>query len=180
MSSSMLVAVRAAMLAGAAEHIHDDPATGRLTSHEGRPSMSETNGKPGAEANSGISQAEHDAAVTAARADGAKAAHDRYAAIFGAEGIKGDGKRMAAAFDLANRSPDMAAADVTAFVTGNVAAADASAPDPAANYEATRLAAAAGVPSASGLSQPDRKQKASASIDRAAIFAARRNQNRGA
>jgi hypothetical protein len=64
-------------------------------------------------------------------------------AILGAEGIKADGKRMAAGLDLALKSPDMAADDVVAFVSGNVAAATATAPAPKGGaYEQQRLAAA--------------------------------------
>ena len=96
------------------------------------------------------------AAETKGRDEGAKAANDRLGAILGAEGIKGDGPRMAAALDLAMKSPDMKAEDVTAFVTGNLPAA--SAPDKetdADQYERDRVAAA-------GLSAPvapDRQQK---------------------
>ena len=39
---------------------------------------------------------------------------DRLGAILGADGIKGDGKRMAAALDLAMGSPAMTAEAVTA------------------------------------------------------------------
>jgi hypothetical protein len=76
----------------------------------------------------GVAKADHDKAVATARAEGkaegiaegAKAATDRFAAVLGAEGIKGDAARMSAAIDLAVKAPAMAAADVVSFVTGNV------------------------------------------------------------
>ena len=123
-------------------------------------------------ATAGIDQAAHDAAVKVAgdngQAAGAKAATDRLTAVLAADGIKGDGKRMAAAIDLATKSPAMAAADVIAFVTGNVAAAEKGKDeDPAKGYEANRLAAA-------GQVQPGNKPKGTtASIDANAIFASR-------
>ncbi|RYC10168.1 hypothetical protein [Ciceribacter ferrooxidans] len=100
------------------------------------------------------------AAVAAASGgnDGFKAAVDRFSAVLGADGIKGDARRMSAALDLATASPDMAADAVVSFVTDNVpasttaaapdgtpAAAEASAPQqrPAAGaYEAQVQAAA--------------------------------------
>lgn len=97
---------------------------GRTTSQTRRSSMSETSGAPSAEAQ-GIPKADHDAAVKTARADGRaegeKAGTDRLAAVLGADGIKGNAARMSAALDLAVKAPGMAAADVTAFVVGNVA-----------------------------------------------------------
>jgi hypothetical protein len=88
-------------------------------------------------------------------------------AIFAAEGIKGDGKRMSAALDLAGKSPSMSAEEVCAFVNSNVAAASAT-PDPAAAYEAGRLSAA-------GLSMPAPPPAPRAgSLNAGAIFAARR------
>lgn len=113
-------------------------------------------------ATAGIDQATHDAAVTAAmdrgRADGAEAATERLAAVLSADGIKGDGKRMAAALDLAVKSPAMSATDVATFVTGNVAAASADRPETdAATYEQERLAT-------SGQAQPGKKPKASSGL----------------
>ncbi|MBP2560841.1 hypothetical protein J2857_003610 [Neorhizobium galegae] len=116
-------------------------------------------------------------ATTGGKADGFKAATERLGAIMGAEGIKGDGKRMAAALDLAQQSPDMSAEAVTAFVTANVAA---SAPEPAKTgkeagaYEQQRLAAA-------GLAQPQAASTGApkATIDRNAIFASRRAAAKG-
>ncbi len=98
------------------------------------------------------------AAVTAAASggqDGYSKAMDRMTAILSADGIKGDGKRMAAALDLATASPDMAADAVVSFVTANVSAsaethaqaATTPAPAPpasqASTYEQQRLSAAA-------------------------------------
>ena len=103
-----------------------------------------------------ISQADHDAAVKAAEAKGdaageargTKAATDRLSTALGAEGVKGDAGRMAAALDLATKSPAMAGADVAAFVVANVTASKpaAGAVDPKA-YEQQRLADA-------GMAQP--------------------------
>lgn len=109
--------------------------------------MPNDNPAAGADVKPGIPEADHKAAVakavTEGKADGFKAANDRMAAILGAEGIKADGKRMAAGLDLALKSPDMAADDVVAFVSGNVAAATATAPAPKGGaYEQQRLAAA--------------------------------------
>lgn len=89
------------------------------------------------------------AAVAAASGgdDGFKTAVDRFNAVLGADGIKGDAKRMSAALDLATASPEMAADAVVAFVTDNVPAIQASAAPtdakPSASaYEQQRLAAA--------------------------------------
>lgn len=125
------------------------PKGGRSTSQDRRASMSETSGAPAAEV-AGIAKTEHDTAVKAAsdtaRAEGAKAATDRLATALGAEGVKGDAARMAAALDLAVKSPGMSGEDVAAFVTANVAGAKSE--DAAASgYEASRLASA-------GLAQP--------------------------
>lgn len=81
------------------------------------------------------------AAVAAASGgtDGFKTAMDRMNAVLGADGIKGDGKRMAAALELASASPDMSADAVVAFVTANV---------PTSNAEAGQLATAASAPQA--------------------------------
>lgn len=103
--------------------------------------------------NSGITEADHKAAVTKAEADGKAAgrveANDRMAAILGADGIKGDGGRMAAALDLANQSPGMTSEAVIGFVTANVQEnKPAAATNKAASYEQQRLAAA-------GLTQPN-------------------------
>ncbi|WP_283196598.1 hypothetical protein [Rhizobium sp. BT04] len=88
------------------------------------------------------------AAASAGGTDGFSTAMDRMTTILGADGIKGDGKRMAAALDLAKQSPDMAAEAVVSFVTTNVAAGTAaSVGADAAEYEKRRLAAA-------GLAQP--------------------------
>ena len=127
--------------------------TGRSSSQSRRFSMSEKTGAPAAET-VGISKAEHEAAVNSAeqrgREAGAKEATDRLIAALGAEGVKGDAARMAAALDLAQKSPSMSGADISSFVIANVGAskpkAEGEKPDPAA-YEAERTAA-------SGLAQP--------------------------
>lgn len=127
---------------------------GRSPSQTRRSSMSEITGAPAAMDDAGITQAEHDRAVSAARsegeASGVKIATDRFAAIVSADGIKGNAGRMAAAIDLATRSPGMAAEDVVAFVTANVAGA-ASAASPASL--ASRLSA--GTDPLAASDQPD-------------------------
>ncbi|MCR5859718.1 S49 family peptidase [Mesorhizobium sp. J428] len=99
------------------------PASGRTTSMKGK-TMDTTTGAPAADA--GISQADHQSAVAAAEQKGALTERTRLAAILGGEGIRGDAGRMAAAIDLAVKAPTMSAADVTAFVSANVAAAPAA------------------------------------------------------
>lgn len=122
------------------------PKGGRQPSQNRRTSMSENMGVPAA-TDAGISKAEHDAAVKAAadagRAEGAQAATDRLVAALGAEGVKGDAKRMAAALDLAVKSPSMSGEDVAAFVIGNVPESQAATPAPSsAAFEASRMAGA--------------------------------------
>ena len=80
------------------------------------------------------------AAGLAGEEKGAKAANDRMAAILGADGIKGDGKRMGAALDLAIGSPGMSADQVTGFVKGNVPVSGAA--DPSGNTDHDRRRAA--------------------------------------
>ncbi|HEV7436977.1 MAG TPA: S49 family peptidase [Pseudorhizobium sp.] len=131
-------------------------------------SMDSSTGTPAAET-SVISQAQHETAVSTARregeAAGAQAATGRLATVLGAEGIKGDGRRMGAALDLAVKSASMSADDVVAFVTGNVAATpDVKQTDTsAAEHEDKRMAG-------SSLAQPstDKTQKSglAARIDR--------------
>ncbi|ATN32899.1 hypothetical protein ACO34A_03670 [Rhizobium sp. ACO-34A] len=126
------------------------------------------------------------AAAASGGSDGFKTAMDRMNAVLGADGIKGDAKRMSAALDLANASPDMAAEAVVAFVTANVPASTASAEpqkpaqqgasSAAATYEQQRVAAA-------NLAMPGGGATAAAGapkINRDAIFAARRNTQKGA
>ncbi|MBN9453248.1 MAG: S49 family peptidase [Bosea sp.] len=102
---------------------------GRSTSQKPGGIMSENNGAPAAET-TGISQAQHDAALasarTASKADGVTEANARLAAIFATDGIKGSAARMQAAADLAVKAPGMSAEDVAAFVTGSVPASAAS------------------------------------------------------
>lgn len=135
-------------------------------------SMSETTGAPTAE-NAGISQADHDAAVAAARSEGEKAgasaAVDRFAAILGGEGIRGDAGRMAAALDLAVKSPGMSAEDVTTFVTANVAAAASG------EMEADAQAALERERQPIGLAQPSgSSEQPKASLNSTAVYNARR------
>jgi hypothetical protein len=171
---SLLATIRAAVrpVADVITDLDDDPNEENVTSQplqtgaepkEG--AMPNENTAPGADVKPGISEAAHTAAVTKANADGkvegAKAANDRMVAILGAEGIKGDGKRMGAALDLSVKSPDMAAADVVAFVSDNVAAAATSTtPAPkGGSYEQQRLAAAQLVQPNGGASVADNANK---------------------
>lgn len=88
------------------------------------------------------------AAAASGGADGFKTAMDRMNTVLGADGIKGDAKRMSAALELANASPGMTAEAVVAFVTANVpeTKAEVSAPvapaTQAQTYEQQRTAAA--------------------------------------
>jgi hypothetical protein len=149
MSRSLLAAVH-----NAVHDVLDEGETGAaaLNANQTGGKMS-TDTQPGGGIPAGISQATHDAAVTSARtegkADGEKAATERFNAALGADGVKGDAGRMAAALDLAVKSPAMAGADVAAFVVANVAAAAAAAPSKsgAEKYSAERSSAA-------GLAQP--------------------------
>lgn len=159
MAKSLLAAVHNAV-AGTVEDALDESETGValvkapdlgktsttvFVAHKTGEHMAAQNQPAGGNPNPGISQAEHDAAVSAARAEGvtagAKEATDRLSAALGAEGVKGDAGRMAAALDLAVKSPGMSGADVAAFVTANVAASKPGS-TPAADYAASRSAAA--------------------------------------
>jgi hypothetical protein len=137
--------------------------------------MSDSQTKPGA-ANA---DAGHAAALAKATTDGqaagAKAANDRIGAVFGAEGIKGDGKRMAAALDLALASPGMSAEAVIGFVTANVPETKASAMEEWPSYAARRMGGA-------GLAQPSTTggapEKAQAARDVMASAVDRTNKRR--
>lgn len=76
---------------------------------------------------SGTSRMAFDAALSAARADGQRAAMDRLNAAIGADEIKRDPRRLAAAVDLLVKAPDMSGEAIAAFVVANIAA-----PNPAA------------------------------------------------
>jgi hypothetical protein len=171
MAKSLLAAVHNAV-AGSVDDGLDEPETGApaLTATKDV-KMAKDSQPAGGDPNPGISKAEHDAAVTAARADGKaegdKAATERLTAALGAEGVKGDSGRMAAALDLAVKSPGMSGADVAAFVVANVAATKAGADG--ADYAQKRVEAA-------GLAQPQGAASKKASIDTGGIYAARRKQ----
>lgn len=87
-----------------------------------------------------ISGADHAAAVTAAFADGGKAAIDRLTAVLGAVGVKGDAGRMTAALNLAVASPGMGADDIATFVVLHVAVGVLGGNSPE-SYSAARVAA---------------------------------------
>lgn len=59
-------------------------------------------------------------ALAAARQEGAQEANARIAAIVAADGVKGAPSRVAAALNLAVKSPGMSAEDVVAFVTESI------------------------------------------------------------
>jgi len=149
--------------------------SGRFPSQSRRYSMSEKTGSPAADTSAGIPLAEHEAALgrarTEARAAGAAEATQRLGAVLSADGIKGDGRRMAAALDLAVKSPGMSAEDVVSFVTGNVAAGTQPEPQAQADaYEASRTAAA-------GLVSPAKAdaRRTKSDLSAGSIYAARRN-----
>lgn len=71
--------------------------------------------------------------TSAAYTEGVAAATARFSAILNADDIKGNASRMGVAIDLAARSPDMSAEDVTAFVIANVAAVSAALAAPVAS-----------------------------------------------
>ena len=155
MKNSLLAAVHAAV-AGSVDDVlnEDETSAPALNATTGKHSM-KTSGEPAGGDQTGITKADHDAAVAAARAEGvtagATAATERLSAALGAEGIKGDAGRMAAALDLAVKSPAMSGTDVAAFVTANVSGAKPGT-TAAADYAAQRSAA-------SGLSQPQGKSE---------------------
>lgn len=140
MTTSLLAAVRGAMHAESADDFPEGEATGaRPQNQEGKTDMSAEQ-RP---APAGISQADNDSAVATAETRGREAgtaeATARLSAALGAEGVKGDAGRMAAALDLAVKSPAMSGADVAAYVVANVAAAKPSEQPDAAAYERQRL-----------------------------------------
>lgn len=135
MARSLLAAVRSACTAAPSNDSQEREATGAadaaletterpVRAETERTGMSDQQGKPAAVNQAGISEADHNAAVTAARAEGeaagVTATNERFAAVMGAEGVKGDAAKTVAAIDLAIRSPGMAAGDVAAFVAENV------------------------------------------------------------
>lgn len=150
--SSLFSVIRSAVRSGAADDVLDqigDEAGAQALNPETPLSEATTEGghmsgnhAPAGAANAATATI---AAVAAASggADGFKTAMDRMNAILGADGIKGDAKRMSAALDLANASPDMSADAVVAFVTANVASANAETSQPAPSQAAQPASAAA-------------------------------------
>lgn len=113
-------------------------ASGRTTTQPRRSSMRDNNGAPDATNDAGISQADHNKAVsdarTAGKAEGvaegkklgATEERGRIAAIVGHASITGNAARLVAALDLAVASPDMSAESVAAFAAKNIPAAPAA------------------------------------------------------
>ena len=152
MKNSLLAAVHAAV-AGSVDDVLTEDETGARALNATKDTSMADSSQPAGGDQTGITKADHDAAVSAARAEGvtagATAATERLSAALGAEGIKGDAGRMAAALDLAVKSKAMSGADVATFVTTNVAAAKPGSTG-AADYAAQRSAA-------SGLTLPQGK-----------------------
>lgn len=162
MSRSFLAAIRNAVVSAPEAMSSDKDEAGAFApdanAHSGQEQenvMSDDPNKPGATTASGITQAAHDEAVAAARADGAAGAYGRIAAIVSADGIKGHPGRVAAAINLAVKSPGMSAEDVVSFVAESVPANEPKAAGMAAPSAslANRLAADGADPLA-GADQP--------------------------
>lgn len=144
---SILSVIRAAVQPGANIHsvLTDEPGADASIPEavEIKETAMSVQPAPGAATSAGIPEADHVAAVAKATADGkalgATEERTRFAAIANADGVKGDGKRISAAIDLAIKSPGMAAADVVSFVAGNI---DGTPSTTAETYEQGRLAAA--------------------------------------
>lgn len=146
--TSLFAAIRSAVRSGAADDILDQiegesgaQALNPEAPHHEAPT--EGGSMSGSQTVAGAAQAATAtiAAVAAASGgtDGFKTAMDRMNAVLGATGIKGDGKRMAAALELASASPDMAADAVVAFVTANVPASSAHPGEPAGSSTAPQV-----------------------------------------
>jgi signal peptide peptidase SppA len=107
---------------------------GRATSTAKGATMDNAQGAPAATA--GITQQQLDAAVTTARAEGQSAGEKtgaenerkRLATILGHEKVKGNAASIAAAIDLAGKSPGMSAEDVVSFVADHAVGAKAQPP----------------------------------------------------
>ncbi len=140
MAKSVLAAIHGALHVEAGNLAQDglEPGADAPEIQENN-SMPNEKDKPAA----GVSQADHEAAVATAersgREAGATAERERLTTVLGAEGIKGDGTRMAAALDLAVKSPAMSAADLTAFVTANVQASTKPGNEQPSTYEQNRV-----------------------------------------
>lgn len=98
--------------------------TGRSPRNRRSSMNGENHGQPGAESAGDLvfTQADADRFRADGRTAGATAERERFVAILGAEGIKAEPGRQAAAIDLACKSPGMSADDVVAFVCANVGA----------------------------------------------------------
>ncbi|OLP56817.1 hypothetical protein BJF92_12155 [Rhizobium rhizosphaerae] len=162
--TNLLDIIRGAARPGAPELVLDEAAF--LADQAGTPTAAAPPAPAAADAPPAVAASLAALSASAAQpqstyADGYTAAMTRMGAVLGADGIKGNASRMAAAFDLATAAPGMAADAVVAFVTANVAAAPvaagaaetaaapAAAPAaaavpaaPVATYEQQRLAAA--------------------------------------
>lgn len=118
---SMLAAVRGAMAAPDDDDLPETGVTGADAPKQKETAMS------GKDNSAGVSQADHEAAVQAAetkgREAGAKAASDRLVAALSAEGVNGDGARMAKVLGLAVKYPSMSGEDIAAVVVESTAAA---------------------------------------------------------
>jgi hypothetical protein len=154
MTRSVLAAIRASLMPGDADPILDEdkpdagasiPEAGPTRANQEDADMSEPSNTPAGAASQPAAGSGNDDAIKAAglagEEKGARAANDRLVTILGADGIKGDGKRMGAALDLAVGSPGMSAEQVTTFVKDNVSANSSSNASAAVEHDRRRQAA---------------------------------------
>lgn len=99
-------------------------AKGRSTVQSRRKAMDDNIDETTAELATGVSKLEHSNAIASARQEGEQAGTqatcDRFKSIVSAENIAGNPSRMAAAIDLAIKSPSMTAENVIAFISANI------------------------------------------------------------
>ncbi len=123
--STLLATIRGAMLADDEPDLPEAGATGASAPH------TQESGMSGSQAPAGVPQADHDAAVRAARSEGEAAgqrsAMERLQAALGADGVRGDAGRMGAALDLAAKAPGMSGAEVATYVSQHFAPAQSGA-----------------------------------------------------
>lgn len=70
------------------------------------------------------SKAEIEAALAAAKADGARETMDRLTAAIGSDDVRRDPRRLAAAIDMVLKIPDMSGESIASFVVSHITAAD--------------------------------------------------------
>lgn len=160
MKQSLLASVRAAMQAGSHDAVCvEDETDATASSQDKETGMAKEQDTPRAATETGAITTEvHERAVSAARdegrTEGARTATERFVAAMGAENVRGNAVRMAAALDLAVKSPAMTGEDVAAFVVANVAA---DKPATTASYDEERHAAATGLAQPAARTSPQAK-----------------------